>query len=229
MGGTNYDSAAVAKWMHRLPLQPGENAVCEAIAQRETPLVVDIGCGSGRFARQIHDLKCVYIGVDLEQTQLREFRAAIPHVCVVRADASRLPLRSGTVDVALLLFHVIEAVEGAASQESLLREAARVLRPGGSLFVSRHLRWRYRPGAVLHNLLRNRTTAPLGTVLLSGAPQTADGVAFDNLRQYIGSTQTLHRAARRCGFEYIGARPTGFRQLASVQLVVAVLEEWRCA
>ncbi|MBM4435075.1 MAG: class I SAM-dependent methyltransferase, partial [Chloroflexi bacterium] len=49
----------------------------------------------------------------------------------VRGDGTRLPLRAASVDVVLL----IEVLHHVADADAVLREAARVLRPGGRVLI----------------------------------------------------------------------------------------------
>ena len=82
------------------------------------PVVVDIGSGGGWAARYLRDAEV--IAIDLLDIQSR------PGVLQVRADMRSLPLRDSTVDVAFYgaSLHYAPVADS-------IREAARVLRPGG--------------------------------------------------------------------------------------------------
>jgi SAM-dependent methyltransferase len=107
--------------------------------------VLDIGCGPGSYLRRLYDRELQLVGMDLSPGMVRELREAWPPGaraglgCAV-ADAQRLPLADGCVDLALathMLYHVPDI--GLAA-----RELRRVLRPGGRLLAvtnsSAHLR-----------------------------------------------------------------------------------------
>jgi SAM-dependent methyltransferase len=92
-------------------------------------LVVDIGCGNGKYLRRLREERreLASIGVDISAGVL----ADIAHPLAV-ADAARLPFASARADV-LLAMHMLYHVEDI---DLALAEFKRVLRPGGTLFVS---------------------------------------------------------------------------------------------
>jgi len=86
-------------------------------------LILDVGCGPGNSTRQ---LPVGAVGADLALSMLRRARQGrpLPLVC---ADAGVLPVRSGSLDA--VTFHSVLYL--LPDQSAALREAARVLRPGG--------------------------------------------------------------------------------------------------
>lgn len=86
---------------------------------------LEIGCGAGVYAAQIRDLGRVAVGVDLSAGMLGHARSRLP---VARADATRLPVRDASVDAAVAVM-VHTDMPG---YPAVVREAARVLRPGGA-------------------------------------------------------------------------------------------------
>ena len=101
--------------------------------------VLDAGCGVGGpamvIARVVPDV--VIEGVTVSEVQARLARKLIEEagladrVRVHVADFHQLPFREGSFDVALYL----EVTGYAPDRSSLYRESARVLRPGGSVYV----------------------------------------------------------------------------------------------
>jgi SAM-dependent methyltransferase len=87
-------------------------------------LCLEIGCGTGVHAAAVRELGWSPVGVDLSAGMLRHARGRLP---AVRADAGRLPLRDGCVRAAIAVM-VHTDMPG---YPEVLREAARVLRPGG--------------------------------------------------------------------------------------------------
>ncbi|MEU6226989.1 class I SAM-dependent methyltransferase [Streptomyces sp. NPDC047042] len=86
---------------------------------------LEIGCGTGVHAALVRELGWTPVGVDLSARMLEHARGRLP---VARADAERLPLRDGSVP-AVIAMMVHTDMPG---YPAVLREAARVLRPGGT-------------------------------------------------------------------------------------------------
>jgi ArsR family transcriptional regulator len=94
--------------------------------------VVDIGSGDGSVAQLLAPRARSWTCVDRSERVLAAARARLSrakHVRFVTADAAALPADDGSYDTALL-FHVLTQLEQPARA---LAEAARVLRPGGTL------------------------------------------------------------------------------------------------
>jgi SAM-dependent methyltransferase len=97
--------------------------------------IVDLGCGSGRFLLWNEQAAGYQVGVDVSPFFAEEARARVD---LIVGDLRRLPLPDGAFTKAYSL-DVLEHL----SREGLLgmlREANRVLVPGGMLFVYTHAR-----------------------------------------------------------------------------------------
>lgn len=105
-------------------------ALLRIMAPRPGTRWADIGCGFGEVARLMHaerpDLDFVLINNNAAQLS-----HAPPQFERVLADMHGLPLSPGSVDGCMFLYSLCHA----ASIFSVLAEAARITRPGGSLFV----------------------------------------------------------------------------------------------
>jgi SAM-dependent methyltransferase len=88
---------------------------------------LEIGCGTGIHASRVRGLGWTPVGIDLSGGMLRHAASRLP---VARADAVRLPLADESVDAVLAAMIHTDLTDYSV----VLREAARVLRPGG-LFV----------------------------------------------------------------------------------------------
>ena len=94
-----------------------------ALALRPGARVLDLCCGAGRHLRELGAL-----GIDLDRAALR----GLPAAC---AEMRALPLRGGSLDAVVSFFSSFGYLESDAEDLRVLREIARVLRPGGALFL----------------------------------------------------------------------------------------------
>ncbi len=95
-------------------------------------LYIDAGCGAGTYSRWLADAGLRVVAVDYSQAALvkaKQRKAARIVYCA--ADASRLPFPDGSAD-GVLCFGVLQAVW---NSEPFVLEAARVLKPGGELWM----------------------------------------------------------------------------------------------
>ena len=102
-------------------------------------LIADLCCGAGRhLVRLVErgyravglDISAMMLGLGRGQARRRGVRAPL-----VRGDARRLPFRDESLDVALNLFNSFGYCATDEENEQVIREAARVLRPGGQFFL----------------------------------------------------------------------------------------------
>jgi 2-polyprenyl-6-hydroxyphenyl methylase/3-demethylubiquinone-9 3-methyltransferase len=114
--------------------------------------VVDLGCGGGLLAEPLAAGGARVVGVELGLASVAAARAHRPaagadgRLLYVRADAQRAPLSDACADLVV----AADLLEHVPSWRSVVAEAARLLRPGGLLFVNTLARsWRARLLAVL--------------------------------------------------------------------------------
>ena len=91
--------------------------------------VVDLGCGEGRLPRDLRRIGYDVIGIDPSETLIAAARAADPDGSYLVADAVAVSLPDGSADLvtAFMTPQDIDDLDGA------MREAARLLGPGGCL------------------------------------------------------------------------------------------------
>lgn len=107
--------------------------------------LLELGCGQGHVLRQLvadgRLAEANLYGIDQSQTAVDFLRARLPRANLEVMDLSRLEYPDATFDVALLM----ETIEHLADPLPALRGIARVLKPGGLLYLSfpnyLHLPW----------------------------------------------------------------------------------------
>jgi SAM-dependent methyltransferase len=98
--------------------------------------IADLGCGYGRhLAALVEQGHAHPLGVDRSRLLLDEARAQAPSARLLRADLRALPLHAGSL-AAAFCFYSSMFLGTHADAVAALREAARVLRPGGSLVLT---------------------------------------------------------------------------------------------
>jgi SAM-dependent methyltransferase len=107
----------------------------EFLAPAPGDLVADLGCGSGRALLWNADRGARSVGIDISPYFAAEARAGVD---LLLGDLRRLPFADGTFTKAYSL-DVLEHLSPEAL-DGMLAEAARVLAPGGALFVYSHVR-----------------------------------------------------------------------------------------
>ncbi len=98
--------------------------------------ILDYGCGYGRtmhllYEHGYHNLE----GVDSAPGMLARARQSCPDLTFTQIGSLPLPHSDASFDAALL-FAVLTCIPGDATQQALVRELFRVLKPGGLLYIS---------------------------------------------------------------------------------------------
>lgn len=127
------------------------------ILQRRIPpapaVVADIGGGPGRYSLWLAELGYAVHHRDLMELHVDQLTAAgNGSIQTAVGDARRLDLPDGSVDAVLLLgplYHLTER----ADRIQTLREAHRIVRPGGPVFIAVISRWAPRLAGVLQERL----------------------------------------------------------------------------
>ena len=104
--------------------------VFDLMPEVSTLTVLDAGCGTGRYLRELSSRGANVIGVDLSEPMLERARRQSRRLA--RADLRALPFASTTVDLVVCGL----ALGDVAELEMAVREIARVLRPRGLVIYS---------------------------------------------------------------------------------------------
>ena len=120
-------------------LVPGRSwaAWARALGHLLPPLkVADLGCGEGYLTLEASRWASKVIAVDrsatvLKRAQALSARRRVKNVVWKRGDLERLPIRDGSVDVALFS----QALHHADDPQAAINEATRILTPGGRVLI----------------------------------------------------------------------------------------------
>jgi SAM-dependent methyltransferase len=199
------------------PLAAADVAFCGWVFERPGRLI-DLGCGTGRlcvhFARKGHD--CV--GVDLSDEMLTQARtnADAAGVRVEWRTANLVELAGvpdQSFDYAACLFSTLGMVHGAENRAAVVRQAFRVLRPGGRFVL--HVHNRYFRGLGWGRVARQAVRTLLGR---------ADAGDVTMPQSYGGASLTLHHFTRREATALLTAAE--FRVLTAAALAESGAEVW---
>jgi SAM-dependent methyltransferase len=167
-------------------------------------VLLDLGCGTGRFLELVAGPGLLAIGIDLSDPMLAiaAQKTLARHLPVHFMKANIVELDCITADSAdwcLCMFGTLGLVVGQTERQAVLQHAARVLRPGGKLILHVHNRWQtlWTPGQrlwLLRDLWRRLTNSPdAGDVVMP----FHQGVA--NLRMHLFMLSEVKRMLRRVG------------------------------
>jgi ubiquinone/menaquinone biosynthesis C-methylase UbiE/uncharacterized protein YbaR (Trm112 family) len=98
-------------------------------------IVLDIGCGAGRFIDIVLDKGGIPVAIDNSNaidTAKKNFANYSDEILFIQADALKLPFKNETIDFA----YSIGVLHHTPSPETGIEEASRVIRHGGELAVS---------------------------------------------------------------------------------------------
>jgi SAM-dependent methyltransferase len=101
----------------------------------EARTVLDLGCGNGRASRMLADAGKRVVGLEIASAALGKATAtgASGSICYVEGSCeAQFPFRSESIDA----IYCAEVIEHLVDPQITLAECRRVLRPGGTLFVT---------------------------------------------------------------------------------------------
>ncbi len=127
--GTVADFVAASERMCRL--------VCDQAEPDQGPEILDAGCGFGGTVFSLHQRfpELRLTGLNIDERQLKRANSRIPAgapIQFVHGDACAMPLEDQSFQAVL----AVECVFHFPSRLNFVREAARVLKPGGLLVIS---------------------------------------------------------------------------------------------
>lgn len=115
--------------------------------------ILDVGCGTGEHLKRAQRHGLVAVGLEPAAAMLEAARNNLPEATLSQGVATELPFQDGEFD-ALLMIEVLRYLD-TADIDLALKEARRVLKPGGTVFVTLVNRWAL-DAFYLHQRLRQR-------------------------------------------------------------------------
>lgn len=155
-------------------------------------LVVDLACGTGDFCELVEARGARVVGVDFAREMLRHAAMRGLGFPKVQGDGEWLPFRTDSVDAVTCGF----ALRNFVSLEGVLREIARILRPGGRVALVDVDRPAWLPLRAAHSLYFDRIVPLVGGLL-------SDRRAYRYLPQstaYLPPPDALRRLLSGAGF-----------------------------
>jgi len=178
-------------------------------------VVLDLATGTGDFAQMVREVAGQVVALDFSRGMLLAARQRrIQNVALVQGDGVRLPLPSGSIDVAVSGF----ALRNFSSIPPVLAELARVVKPGGRIGLLEVDRPRSRLVRLGHATYFERIVPVLGGLL------SHDRNAYNYLPKsaiYLPEERELVRMLQNAGFERIQKGRPMFGAIQSLRAVRA--------
>jgi len=122
--------------------RPELDAVKKAVGDCRGLVTLDAGCGWGQMTRALDGASQI-VAVDFSHQCLLHFQQTGSNVRRLQADVTRLPVRTGAIDLAISC-EVIQHLPTPDLRSNFVDELARALKPGGRLVISTmHYNLRY--------------------------------------------------------------------------------------
>jgi SAM-dependent methyltransferase len=169
--------------------------------------VLDLGCGTGRIARQLAELGHSVVAVD----ESAEMLARVPLVPTIRTVLARIQeLRLEKRFDAVLLASNLINTEDAQLRQAMLATCRHHLGPGGHVFAQ------WRPPNWFRSAPRNVT---LGAIAVSQQLRDLDGVRFAVTAAYRLDERSWHH-------DYVAIRLTDEELVAALEAADLQLIDW---
>jgi len=94
--------------------------------------ILEIGCSAGYFTKYLSQIGRQVYGIDINSEHIAQAARRYPFIAFQVADASRLPFKSESFDLVVML----EVIEHVGNEEQTIAEIHRVLKPSGKLLIS---------------------------------------------------------------------------------------------
>ena len=116
----------------KIVAQAEEKVLLSLIGDVRAQVILDVGCGTGRYAKRFEDLGARIVGIDVSKRMIRIAKTKTRLASYIVADASHLPFQNN-------IFHIILSaliVNHIKNLSLFLTEMLRTCRTGGELIMS---------------------------------------------------------------------------------------------
>ncbi len=186
--------------------------------------ILDIGTGDGEFLIECFDRGFRVSGLEINQTRVDTIKKMRPGITIVQGLAEHLPYEDQSLD----FINLCEVIEHVVDPAQVLREAYRVLKPDGRIYLSFPNRFSFYD---THYHVRFVNWLPRfmadGYIRLIGKQKPEGGVDLQKLSQmHYYTWGGFRRLARACG---LSVEDTRLRRLLGkplVRLVYPFIAPW---
>lgn len=168
--------------------------------------VLDLGCGAGRTTADLAALGFDVTGVDVSAAMVDAARSAGDDAAYVVADAAHLPFVDGAFDHVLFSYNGLDELRPVGARNAALREAHRVLAPGGRLaFSTRNVLRQFvpYPPTADHLAALARFWAANARAALAGSPYKRPTGNRDDRAVFFTNPVTVVRRLTGLGFDVL--------------------------
>jgi len=135
----NSFSGEVAKKIYGVnKLKEVENILISKYFTNKSGKVLDIGCGYGRTTKPLHDLGFDVVGIDIVPKMIADAQKDNPQIDFRIMSATSLEFPDNSFDYIMFSFNGIDYIYPELRRFEALKEAYRVLKPGGVFILSSH-------------------------------------------------------------------------------------------
>jgi ubiquinone/menaquinone biosynthesis C-methylase UbiE len=135
----NYDSDwSVEHYQSESGLRDVETRLLRSHAAPPPGRVLELGCGAGRATVGLVTLGYDVTAIDLSWPLLAAAKRRYPELTFLKMDAVQLACAGGSFDIVLFSYNGIDVLYPIETRIECMREAFRVLKPGGIFQLSSH-------------------------------------------------------------------------------------------